>query len=223
MTVHRSALHLGLALLLAASWLLAVARPATAACHVAGFVENAVSGDESVGSAVLIVELQGRVGSCAGTVDVTTVDGTATAGSDYEAVTRTLRFETDDDRVETVDLVLLDDTESEGAETFTVELSNPTGGISGTGGPATVTIVDDDGDDADATIPPADATIPPADATIPPADADAQTPAAADTPPLVEGVQTLPVTEERDPLLVIVVALAVIGGAAFLGRRGRAG
>jgi hypothetical protein len=159
-----------------------------------------VSGDESVGSAVLIVELQGRVGSCAGTVDVTTVDGTATAGSDYEAVTRTLRFETDDDRVETVDLVLLDDTEAEGVETFTVELSNPTGGISGTGGPATVTIVDDGGDDADATIPPADATI-----------------------PLVDGVQTLPVTEERDPLLVIVVALAVIGGAAFLGRRGRAG
>jgi hypothetical protein len=209
MTVHRSALHLGLALLLATSWLLAVARPATAACHVAGFVENAVSGDESVGSAVLIVELQGRVGSCAGTVDVTTVDGTATAGSDYEAVTRTLRFETDDDRVETVDLVLLDDTQAEGAETFTVELSNATGGISGTGGPATVTIVDDDGDDADD--------------TISPAGTDAQTPAATDTPPPVEGVQTLPVTEERDPLLVIVVALAVIGGAAFLGRRGRAG
>lgn len=135
-----------LTLALAAAWLLATALPAVAACHIAGFVESDVEGAPGVVS--LTVELQGRVGSCAGTVDVTTVDGTATAGEDYEPVSATLAYETDDDRVETVDVTIL-----EGAEpgaSFTLELSNPTGDISGTSGPATVTIAgaaDDAADD----------------------------------------------------------------------------
>lgn len=120
------------------------AAPVSAACHVAAFVETVAEGEEAVGVVSLVVELQGGVASCAGTVDVASEDGSATAGSDYEPVSTTLTFEEGDDRVETVDLVLLDDDEAEGVEDFQVVLSNPTGSISGTGDPATVTIVDDE-------------------------------------------------------------------------------
>lgn len=130
----------------AGAWVVLTAGPASAACHIAAFVESEVEASESTGVVSLVVELQGRVGSCAGTVDVATVDGEAIAGEDYEAVTRTLTFEEDDDRVETVDITILADDVADAGETFTVELSNPTGSISGTGGPATVTIVDGTGD-----------------------------------------------------------------------------
>lgn len=127
-----------LVLALTASWLLVTAVPAAAACHIAGFVESDVTASPDAGVVSLTVELQGRVGSCAGTVDVTTVDGSATAGQDYEAVATTLTFEENDDRVETVDVTILADAAA--GSTFTLELSAPTGDISGTSGPATVTI-----------------------------------------------------------------------------------
>lgn len=137
-----------LAVSVSIAWLALVALPAAAACHVAGFVEPATEAGEAEGEAVVIVELRGRVGTCAGTVDVATADATATAGEDYEAVSTTLTFEEGDDRVETVALVLLDDDELESDETFEVVLSNPTGGISDVGDPALVTIVDDEEADA---------------------------------------------------------------------------
>lgn len=126
-------------LALATAWLLATALPAAAACHVAGFVESEVATSPDAGVVSLVVELQGRVASCAGTVEVATVDGSATAGEDYEAVMATLAFEEGDDRVETVEVPILADAAPGG--TFTLELSDPTGGITGTSGPATVTIV----------------------------------------------------------------------------------
>lgn len=126
------------ALVLATAWLLVTALPAAAACHVAGFVERDLTASPDIGVVSLIVELQGRVGSCAGTVDVATVDGTGKAGVDYEAVTATLTFEENDDRVETVDVTILP--EARRGATFTVELSNPTGDISGTSTPATISV-----------------------------------------------------------------------------------
>lgn len=180
---------------IAIAWMLVTATPATAACHIAGFVEPEVNASPSTGVVSLIVELQGRVGSCAGSVDVATVDGTAVAGTDYEAVTRTLTFEENDDRVETVDVTILADAAA--GSTFTVELSNPTGDISGTSGPATVTIAgaddpavggEDDGDSDEAI-----------------AEEEAAT---AD-----EG-------SNRGILLAVIAAL-VIGGGAFAVLRGR--
>lgn len=134
-----------LVLTLVGAWLMLLAPAAHAACHIAGFVETEVEASESTGVVSLVVELQGRVGSCAGTVDVATVDGTAVAGDDYEAVSQTLTFEENDDRVETVDVTILADDEADAGETFTLELSNSTGDISGTGDPATVTITEDGG------------------------------------------------------------------------------
>lgn len=134
-----------LVLTLAGAWLMLFAPAAHAACHIARFVESEVEAVESEGVVSLVVELQGRVGSCAGTVDVATVDGTAVAGEDYEPVTQVLTFEENDDRVETIEITILADDEADDGETFTVELSTPTGDISGTGDPATVTIAEGGG------------------------------------------------------------------------------
>lgn len=185
--------------------------PAHAACHIAGFVESEVEAGESTGVASLVVELQGRAGSCAGTVDVATVDGTAVAGEDYEAVTQTLTFVENDDRVETVDVTILADEDADGGETFTVELSNPTGDISGTGGPATVTITDDGGGAQDADDEPTE----PATVTDDEAD-DAQDDAVADDPGETEddGLNV--------GIIIAVVAAIAIGIGAFALLRGRA-
>ena len=59
------------------------------------------------------------------TVDWATSDGTATAGEDYTAASGTLVFEVGDTS-KTIRVALTDDTATEGDETFTVTLSNPT-------------------------------------------------------------------------------------------------
>lgn len=78
-------------------------------------------------------------------VDFTTVDGTANAGSDYTANAGTLTF-ADGETSKTIDVTITDDGDDEGDENFSVELSNPTGG-SGLLAPtsSTVTIIDNDG------------------------------------------------------------------------------
>lgn len=180
------------------AWLALTAAPAAAACHIAAFVESDVSASPETGVTSLIVELQGRVGSCAGTVDVATVDGTAVAGEDYEAVTRTLTFEENDDRVETVDVTILPD--AAGGSSFTLELSNPTGGISGTGGAATVMIAGEGDVDAPAV--------------------DETTDGGDETP--VGGAEAA--EEEEGGSLGIIIAVVVallVGGGAFVVLRGR--
>ena len=73
-------------------------------------------------------------------VSYATVDGTAVAGSDYTAASGTLRFEPGETE-RTIAVATLDDATSESEETFTVELSAPSGAtvVDGTG-----TITDDD-------------------------------------------------------------------------------
>src|SRR5262249_6126434 len=62
------------------------------------------------------------------TVDFTTVDGSATAGEDYVAVSGQLRFPPGTTgRVITVPVI--GDTVQEGDEDFTVQLSNPVGAV----------------------------------------------------------------------------------------------
>lgn len=78
------------------------------------------------------------------TVDYSTTDGSASAGSDYTASSGTLTF-VDGDVSETFNVPITDDTNYEGDETFTLNLANPTGGASlGTRSSAGVTITDND-------------------------------------------------------------------------------
>jgi sugar lactone lactonase YvrE len=76
-------------------------------------------------------------------VSYATTDGTAMAGADYTGQTGTITFAPG----QTSRLILLathDDTLVESNETFSVQLSNPTGGTTIGTGNATVTIMDDD-------------------------------------------------------------------------------
>lgn len=175
--------------LLIALQMLIVAGPAHAACHVAAFAEAQVSAGEGAGSVTLTVFLQGRQPGCEGTVDFATEDGTATAGADYEAREGTLEFVQGDDREETIELTILDDGESEGDEQFSVALNNPTGGISSTAGPATVTVADDDVDGGEADGGDTDAGDPPP-AETQPADTDTAAPPAETEPATTPGGTT---------------------------------
>ncbi len=76
-------------------------------------------------------------------VDYVTADGTATNGLDYTGVTNTLNFAAGD-KSKTISIPLLNDTDIEGNETFTVTLSNPSGAVLGTNTVGSVTILDND-------------------------------------------------------------------------------
>ena len=81
-------------------------------------------------------------GSCS--VSYATSGGTATSGSDYTAASGTLTF-TSAQTSQTVSVATSDDTAVESAETFTMSLSNPTGGSTvGTPASATATVNDND-------------------------------------------------------------------------------
>jgi len=62
------------------------------------------------------------------TVQYTTVDGTATAGSDYSAVTGTLNFP-EGTFSQTSTIPIVDDQNREGTEQFSIKLSEPTGEV----------------------------------------------------------------------------------------------
>ena len=68
-----------------------------------------------------------RVSSSTVTVDYATSPGTATAGEDYTTTSGTLTFAPGDTE-KTVSVPILDDAHDEGEETFTLTLSNPSGG-----------------------------------------------------------------------------------------------
>ena len=87
-----------------------------------------------------------RTGGSFGTVgvDYTSSDGSATAGSDYAAASGTLSF-ADGVLSQTFSVTILNDTTYEGDETFSLGLSNVTGGATlGAPSSATVTIGEDD-------------------------------------------------------------------------------
>ena len=100
-----------------------------------------VSVNETAGTVTLTVN---RTGGSDGTVTVAfdTVDGTATAGSDYTATSGTLSF-ADGETSMTITVPIIDDMIAEPDETFAVTLLSPGGGATlGTPTSATVTIVD---------------------------------------------------------------------------------
>ena len=89
--------------------------------------------EENITSATITVT---RVGGSFGLVNVnyTSVDGSATAGSDYAAVSGSLSF-SDGQMSKTFSVELIDDANYEGDESLGLTLSNPTGGA-GLGTPA---------------------------------------------------------------------------------------
>jgi hypothetical protein len=108
-----------------------------------GFTASTASVNEHSGVVTLDVT---RTGGSAGEVHVSwsTANGSATAGSDYTAATQTLVWETGDTAPRQVVVQITDDPSIEGAETFTVKLTDPVGGTIGVPDTVTVTIVDDD-------------------------------------------------------------------------------
>ena len=82
-----------------------------------------VTAKEGAGSVALTVSLSAASGKTV-TVDYATSNGTATAGSDYTAVSDTLTF-TPGQTSKTVSVTLASDTVDEDDETFTFTLSNP--------------------------------------------------------------------------------------------------
>jgi len=88
-----------------------------------------------------------RTGGSSGAVGVSyaTSNGTALAGSDYIAANGTLSWADGNSTSKVITVSLFNDALIEGPETFTVTLSNATGGATlGTPSSATVTIVDDE-------------------------------------------------------------------------------
>jgi Calx-beta domain-containing protein len=99
---------------------------------------------ESGGAATITVL---RVNGSSGPVSVQyfTGPGSATAGSDYQAVNGTLQWPNGDVGGRTFTVPIIDDTLSEQTETFFVTLNNPTGGAT-LGVPATATVSIQDND-----------------------------------------------------------------------------
>ena len=106
------------------------------------FSTNAITVAENVGSITLSLDRTGSVTNSS-TVKVTTVAGTAKAGTDFTAVSQTVTFASGETN-KTVSVSIVNDTVVEGTETFTVSLSAPTGAVVGLNTPYTVTITDDD-------------------------------------------------------------------------------
>ncbi len=81
--------------------------------------------------------------TAAATVDFATTDGTATQKNDYTIARGTLNFAAGETS-KTITLLVNEDTKTEGTESFSLSLSNPTGnGIVDTIGTATIQITDD--------------------------------------------------------------------------------
>ena len=91
---------------------------------------------------IRVVRTGGRASGV--TVDYHTVDGTATAGQDYESAAGTLSFAANETN-KTFRVEILDDELGEGPETVQLVLSNPTGGaVLGTRNTALLTIMDNE-------------------------------------------------------------------------------
>ena len=106
------------------------------------FSESTYSVDETGVNAIITVT---RTGGSDGAVSVnyTTSDGTATAGTDYTTASGVLDF-ADGETSKTFAIPIIDDPSVEGNETVNLSLSNPTGGASLGTDSATLTIVDND-------------------------------------------------------------------------------
>lgn len=90
------------------------------------FLTDEITIDETAGTAEFTVRRSGGT-TGAVTVDYRTVDGTATAGTDYTATSGTLSF-ADGQATETITIPILSDALTDDSETFSLLLENATGG-----------------------------------------------------------------------------------------------
>jgi uncharacterized delta-60 repeat protein len=97
--------------------------------------------DESGGTAMITATKTGP--DLPASVQYTTNNGTATAGSDYSAVSGVLSFAAGE-TTKNIVIPIADDSAVEGNETFSVTLSAPSGANLGSPSSATITIVDND-------------------------------------------------------------------------------
>ncbi|MET0534080.1 MAG: Calx-beta domain-containing protein, partial [Steroidobacter sp.] len=108
------------------------------------FSANTLTIDEAAGTLTVTVERTGGSNGAV-TVSMSTANGSATVGQDYDAFSSTVNFANGDATPKTITLRVLDDELDEPNETFAVALSNPTGGATlADAGQLTVTITDDD-------------------------------------------------------------------------------
>ena len=110
------------------------------------FDERTFLGLESGGVAVITVERSnGEDGSAS--IQYSTANGTASASSDYTAVSGTISWGPGDGSTRTFTVPLVNDGIDEGNETVNLVLSNPTGGavIDAERGAAVLTIMDTGG------------------------------------------------------------------------------
>ena len=106
-------------------------------------IASVTSSDEQATDLVATVTLSGQSSQTI-TVDYASSNGSATATSDYTAVSDTLTFDPGD-LTKTILIPILHDTVDEIDETFDISLSTPVNAnISTTNGSATMTITDDD-------------------------------------------------------------------------------
>ncbi|KQY89763.1 Calx-beta domain-containing protein [Brevundimonas sp. Root1423] len=106
-------------------------------------IGDAVLSEGDNGETVMTFTVTREGGDGAFTIDYATADGTATAGSDYEAAAGTLSFAAGETS-KTISVVVKGDVSPEGSETLTVKLSNPTGDAAVADGEARGRIVNDD-------------------------------------------------------------------------------
>ena len=109
--------------LLGAALLVASAPPAVAACH--RFTIEASPTRVSEGATVKVTVTRDAA-VAPSSIDVETIDDTATAGQDFTKVDRTIAF-TGNDVEETFDIPITNDSAAEPDETFKLHLSNPAG------------------------------------------------------------------------------------------------
>ena len=104
-------------------------------------IAGTASTSEAQGTVGLVVTRSGNLSSPV-TVSYGTANGTAVAGSDYTQASGTLTFAANETS-KTITVQILSDAVQEGAETFQVQLTNPSTGATITNNIATVTIAAD--------------------------------------------------------------------------------
>ncbi|PIR53677.1 hypothetical protein COU75_04945 [Candidatus Peregrinibacteria bacterium CG10_big_fil_rev_8_21_14_0_10_42_8] len=117
--------------------------------HPAGsfrFTTGSFKADENEGTVLInIIRYGGNKGTV--TVEYETIDGTADAGSDYDSTSGRITI-ADGKTTGSFTVPIIDDNESEGNETVTLKLKDPTGDAAlGSPDTATLTIVDNDAGD----------------------------------------------------------------------------
>ena len=115
------------------------------ASRAAGTLQLARTSYDTTEGAVVNIYV-GRSGGHSGALSVNyaTTDGTALAGSDYAAATGTLTWPDGMSGNQTISIAITDDSAAEASESFTLTLSNASGGTLGANSSATVDIIDND-------------------------------------------------------------------------------